>query len=179
MRGLRRAILWLTALAGAAAGFAHAQQVPEAAVKAAFLYRFATYVEWPESAFASEGPFVIGVVGADEVASELEKIVPGRTLQGRRVVAKRIGEGEGVRGLHMLFIGKAAPNPRALLRAAQAPGVLVVTEGERGLELGSAINMVVVEDRIAFEVSVEVAERNGLRVSARMLAVARRVIPRS
>ena len=179
MRTLRRAILWLTALAGAAVGFAHAQQASEAAVKAAFIYRFANYVEWPESAFPADASFTIGVAGADEVAAELEKIVPGRIVNGRRVVARRVGEGDAVRGLHVLFIGKGVSNPRALLRASQSPGLLVVTEGERGLELGSAINLVVVDDRVGFEVSVDAAERNGLRVSARMLAVARRVIPKS
>jgi len=179
MHALRRAVLWLTAIAGAAAGLAHAQQASEAAVKAAFIYRFANYIEWPEGAFAPDAPFAIGVAGADDVAAELEKIVVGRTVNGRRVVARRVGEGDPVRGLHALFIGKGVSNPRALLRASQTPGLLVVTEGERGLELGSAINLVVVEDRVAFEVSVDAAEKNGLRVSARMLAVARRVVPKS
>jgi hypothetical protein len=179
MRRLRLATLWLAALACAAAGLAHAQQASEAAVKAAFIYRFANYVEWPESAFAPDAPFTIGVAGADEVAAELEKIVPGRTVNGRRVVMRRIAEGESARGLHVLFIGKGVSNPRALLRSAQSPGLLVVTEGEHGLELGSAINLVVADDRVAFEVSLDAAERNGLRISARMLAVARRVAPRS
>jgi len=58
-------------------------------------------------------------------------------------------------------------------------GVLTVTEGERGLESGSAINFVVAEDRVGFEVSLEAAERSGHRISSRMLAVARRVVARS
>jgi hypothetical protein len=179
MRRLRLATLWLTALACAAGGFAHAQQASEAAVKAAFIFRFANYVEWPENVFPPDAPFTIGIAGADEVATEIEKIVPGRTVNGRRVVTRRIAEGESARGLHVLFVGKAVSNPRGLLRSAQSPGLLVVTEGEHGLELGSAINLVVVDDRVAFEVSMEAAERNGLRISARMLAVARRVVPKT
>jgi hypothetical protein len=54
-----------------------------------------------------------------------------------------------------------------------------VTETERGLELGSAINFVPLDERIAFDVSLPNAERAGLRISARMLAVARRVVPKA
>jgi hypothetical protein len=68
---------------------------------------------------------------------------------------------------------------RAIVRAAQQSGALVVTETERGLEAGSSINFVLVDDRIGFEVSLDAAERSGHRISSRMLAVARRVVPRS
>ena len=163
-----------------AACAAHAQGASEATVKAAFLYKFAGYVEWPLAAFAQpESPLVIGVMGADEVASELEKLVPGREVNARRVAVRRVREGEPLRGVHLLFVGRAEPSLPAVLRSAQQQGVLAVTDAERGLEAGSAINFVQVDDRIGFEVSLEAAERSGLRISSRMLAVARRVIPRS
>jgi hypothetical protein len=160
---------------------AQAQGAPsEATVKAAFLYKFAGYVEWPASAFPQpDAPLVIGVVGADEVAAELEKLLPGRQVNNRRVVARRVREGEPLRGIHLLFVGRGERDLRAALRAAQQQGVLAVSEAERGLELGSAINFVVVDDRVGFEVSLDSAERSGIRISSRMLAVARRVIPRS
>ena len=178
-RRLPRALLWACGLAAAACA-AHAQGAPEATVKAAFLYKFAGYVEWPANAFPqAESPLVIGVMGAEEVAAELEKIVPGRHVNNRRVVARRVRSGETLRGIHLLFIGRTDPNLRAALAAAQQQGVLSVTDAERGLESGGAISFVTVEDRVGFEVSLEVAERSGLRISSRMLAVARRVIPRS
>ena len=155
-----------------------AQQASEAAVKAVFLYKFAGYVEWPRAAFAAvDGPLVIGVQSSDEVAAELEKIVPGRLINERRVVVQRVREGDTLRGVHVLFVGRADPNPRQALRAAQQAGALGVTEIERGLEAGSAINFVVSEDRVGFEVNVEATERSGLRISSRMLQVARRVVP--
>jgi hypothetical protein len=170
---------WAALLLGAGL-HAHAQQAPEPTVKAAFLFKFAGYVEWPESAFpAPDSPFVIGVIGADDVAAELEKIVPGRTVNNHPVVVRRVKEGEPLKGIHVLFIGRNEPNQRALLRAAQSHGMLAVTESERGLELGSAINFVMSDERIGFEVSLASAERSGLRISSRMLAVARRVVPRS
>lgn len=167
-------------LLGLCAFPALAQLAGEPVVKAAFLYKFAGYVEWPVTAFASpDAPIVFAVIGADEVATELEKILPGRGIDGRRAVVRRLKEGEGVRGIQVLFVGRREANGRALVRAAQQQGVLTVTESERGLEAGSAINFVVAEERVGFEVSLEAAERTGHRISSRMLAVARRVVPRT
>jgi len=91
---------------------------------------------------------------------------------------RRLREGDSPRGVHILFAGHDA-GTRAMLKAAHAqPGTLVVSESERGLEMGAAINFVAYEDRVAFEVSLENAERTGIRISSRMLAVARRVVPR-
>lgn len=176
----RRRARLLGALALLAASLAHAQQATESTVKAAFLYKFAGYVEWPAAAFpAPDTPVVIGVAGSDEVATELERLVPARTVNGRAVQVRRVREGDAGRGMHILFIGRADGTARALLRAAQQHGALVVTDNERGLDQGAAVNFVPVDDRIGFEVSLEGAERSGLRISSRMLTVARRVVPRS
>ena len=159
---------------------AAAQQATEASVKAAFLYKFAGYIEWPANAFAvPDAPLVIGVTGSEEVAAELERLVPGRSVNNRPVVVRRLREGEPPKGAHILFVGRGEPNLRAVVRAAQQNAALVVTEGERGLEAGGSINFVLVDDRVGFEVSLEAAERGGHRISSRMLAVARRVIGRS
>lgn len=172
----------LIAMLGAAASHAQAQRVEatEASVKAAFLFKFAGYVDWPPNAFAApESPFAIGVVGNEDVASELARVVAGRQVGGHPVTVKRVRDGETLRGLQMVFVGRsAADRLSTLIRAAQLPALLVVTETERGLEAGSAINFVVAEDRVGFEISLDAAERNGLRISSRMLSVARRVLPR-
>jgi hypothetical protein len=175
-------LFFTLALLGAAMvphAFAQRVEATEATVKAAFLYKFAGYVDWPASAFsAPDAPFVFGVVGNDEVAAELAKVTAGRQVGGHPVVVKRVREGETLRGMHTVFVGRGASDRLAtLIRAAQRPALLVVTETERGLETGSAINFVVAEDRVGFEVSLDAAERNGLKISSRMLAVARRVLP--
>jgi hypothetical protein len=168
---------------GLAAGFVHAQraEAPEASVKAAFLFKFPGYVEWEPSDFATpEAPFVIAVMGADDVAADLERIVPGRLVAGHPVVVKRAKDGDLLRGAHMVFIGRGeGARLASLLRAAQSQGVLAVTDSPRGLELGSAINFLPAEDRVGFEVSLDSAEKSGHRISSRMLTVARRVIPRA
>ncbi len=154
-------------------------EASEASVKAAFLYKFANYIEWPPSAFAGPASaLVIGIVGADEIGAELERLVPGRAVNSHPVSVRRLGDGEPLRGIHLVFIGKDQGLAQ-LLRAAQQQSVLTVTDTDRGLEMGSAINFVPAGERIAFEVSLEAAEKSGHRISSRMLSVARRVLPRS
>src|SRR5262249_33841509 len=157
---------------------AWAVDVSEATVKAAFLYKFAAYVDWPDTPRegASVTPFVIGVMGNDEVYVELERIVAGRNIGGRPLAARQVKDSDGLKGLQMLFVGRADSGRIAsMARAAQSRSILLVTESDRGLEQGGLINFVVSESRVGFEVSLEAAERCGLRVSSRMLGVARRV----
>ena len=161
------------------AAHAHAQVASEAAVKAAFVHKFMGYVEWPPHLANPEAPIVIGTLGSDDVTQELERIVPSRPVGGRRLVVRKLSEGDTFKGLHVLFIGRGEPATRAILRQAREQGVLTVTETERGIEMGAAINFVSTDDRVGFEVSLDSAERSGVRISSRMLAVARRVVPKS
>ena len=171
---LLKAVARASAVLAFCAG-AHAQGISEPAVKAAYLYKFAGYVEWPTPS-RPDAPFVIGTLAADDVAGELARILPGRAISGRTAVVRTLREGQSLEGIHILFIGKRAADPAAAVRTAQRLGALTVTEG--GLEAGGVINFVVEENRVAFEVSLEAAERGGHRISSRMLAVARRVLPK-
>jgi YfiR/HmsC-like len=182
LSGLRRALL-LALVGVGASSWVHAQraEAPEASVKAAFLYKFAGYIDWPPAFLpAADEPFVIGVMGSEEVAAELARIVPGRSVEGHPVTMRRLRDGDSIRGVHLLFAGHLeSARLQAVLRAAREQGTLTVTETGKGLELGSAINFVVTADRVGFEVSLEAAEKSGHRISSRMLAVARRVVPRA
>jgi hypothetical protein len=181
-RRFARLCVFVALLGGALPMNASAQRVEatEATVKAAFLYKFAGYVDWPPSGFAApDTQFVFGVVNNEEVAAELARVTAGRQIGGHPVVVKRVREGEPLRGINVLFVGRSVSDRlSALMRAAQLPALLIVTETERGLEAGSAINFVIADDRVGFEVSVDAAEKNGLKISSRMLAVAKRVVQR-
>jgi len=157
------------------------RQAAEVRIKAAFLHKFTSFVEWPPKAFARpDSPFVIGVIGADALAAELEQIVAGRDVQGRAVVVRRVRRSEPLAGLHMLFVGQAEGARLAeTLSAARGHPVLTVTESEDALSHGSIINFVAVEDKVRFDVGLPQAERGNLRISARLLAVARKVISSS
>lgn len=170
---LMLAAVWPTADVNAAGG---AESI-ETRIKAAFLYKFAGFVEWPESAFAQpETPFTIAVVGADPVAVELKQAVAGRSVNGRPVAVKQLRPGESVAGVNILFLGSSVtPQLGPLLKAVQTLPVLTVTESEGALVEGSVINFVLVDQRVRFEISRESASRNKLRLSSRLLAVAQHV----
>ena len=150
----------------------------EVQIKAAFLYKFGDFVQWPAPMFArADAPFVIGVLGADELAAALEQLVVDRTVQGRPIVVRRLRRGEALAGLHVLFIGQAESARLAeTLAAARGHPMLIVTETENALAAGSMINFVAEESRVRFDVALPSAERGQLKISSRLLAVARRVI---
>jgi len=146
-------------------------------VKAAFLYKFAGYVEWPEASFTQpDTPVTIAVIGAEPLAAELVQAVTGRTVNDRPLTVKRLKAGESLAGVHVLFIGRSesARLPQ-LAQTAQPRSILTVTESEGALTQGSVINFIVTDRRVRFEVSLESAEKSGLRLSSRLLAVAQDV----
>lgn len=146
----------------------------ERKVKAAFLYKFLGYTEFPASAFADPAaPVVIGVVEADELAAELARIVAGRTVQARPIAVKQFKEHEAPAGVHLLFIGGTdGTRLRSVLKAAQPAPMLVVTEAEHGLRQGSVINFKIVDERVRFDISLEAADKNSVKLSSRLLTVA-------
>jgi hypothetical protein len=150
--------------------------VSESAIKAAFLYKFAGFVEWPPATFQGPAdPLMIGVLGNDAVASDLEQMVAGRGLDGRRLVARRLRDGESLAGLHVLMLGATRETRlRELARSVPGP-VLLVTEQDGGLSTGSVLNFETDEGKVRFSASITSAEARGLRLSARLLAVAQHV----
>ena len=178
---------WLRACAFSivvAAGFAGPRaaqadaQADEYRVKAAFLYKFGGYIEWPVQRFARpDSPLAIGVMGADALADELAQIVAGRSVSGRAVQVRKLRPGDPIAGLHILFIGRADDTRLPeVLAAAKGRALLTVTESDEALELGSMINFVVVDDKVRFDVALPPADSGNLRISSRLLAVARKVV---
>ena len=168
-------------LAPAVASADHGTPTPlERRVKAAFLYKFAGYVEWPGTAFHGvDDPLVIGVVDDEALAAELERLVLGRRSAGHPVLVRRIEDVEDPGNIHLLFVSRAGAHQTAdILRAIHLRPVLVVTETKGALEQGSMINFVLDEGRVRFEVNLDAVERNGLGLSSRLLTVARSVSAR-
>jgi hypothetical protein len=178
----RRMMVGLLALAAGLAGHipAHADgggTELERSVKAAFLYKFLMYTEFPASAFADPAaPLVIGVAGADDMARDLMRLVAGRTINRRPVVVRAVRENDSSDGLHLLFVGGSDAGRLArLARPGQAAPLLVVTEAENGLQYGSVINFRIVAERVRFDVSLDAADKNKIKLSSRLLTVANHV----
>jgi hypothetical protein len=169
-------LLVLAGMLPAAHGQAAGAAPRDSAVKAAFLYKFGSFVDWPPGAFQRpDDPLVIGVMADDAVADELEQLAAGRTVEGRPLKIRTFREQELPAGIHILFIGNLRPARLRDLVAALPGAVLVVTQQEGALRAGSVINFTQEGARVRFAVSLTAAEARGLRLSARLLAVAQSV----
>jgi uncharacterized protein DUF4154 len=159
---------------------AQSDQPGEYDVKAAFLFNFTKFVEWPENAFVdSNAPIVIGVIGEDPFGESLVRIVAGQKAQGRGIEIAKYRYGDNLRRCHVLFISASERQHRApILASLQEASVLTVSDIDGFAEAGGAIQFVVQENRVRFVVNLEVATQGKLRVSAKLLALAR-VINRS
>jgi hypothetical protein len=170
----------LSACSLVAAGVAFAQQAALTAsadtVKAAYLFKLPAYVDWPPQRFERlDSPLVVGVLAADDVADALAMLTDGRTSNGRPVVVRRLGIEDELAGLHVLFFGRdARERAEGIAVDAAAQNILTVADLQVGSE-DSVIDFVVVNGRVRFEVRMNAAERNGLRLHAGLLNVASRV----
>jgi len=146
-------------------------------VKAAFLYNFAKFVEWPTSAFDSEeAPFVFCIVGEDPFGGNLEATVKGRTASGRRIVVRRGPSVEALGRCHLVFIGATEDDQVAReLHEVSGQPVLTVGESTAFAKAGGMIRLFVEEKRIRFDINERAAREAGLRISSQLLKLARRV----
>ena len=144
------------------------------AVKAAFLYRFASYVEWP--ADAPSDPLIIGVVGADEIADQLDQLLPRMTVHGKPAQVRRVSGTDELDGVHILYVApQAMKRTRTLRSAALARPILLVTDVDDGLESGAVINFIEANRNVRFEISLLAADRARLKITSALLSVAARV----
>ena len=172
----------LAAMLGACAQACWAQAEPQAVehqVKAAFLYKFLGFVEWPPQSFErADSPLVIGVLGSDALADELMAMVADRTVRGHPLEARKIRRGDSLAELHVLFVGRTESAAlQGLLGTTKGRSLLTVTESDEALTHGSTINFVVVDNKVRFDVALGPAEQRNLKISSRLLGVARKVLP--
>lgn len=180
---LRRALLLLVVVAAGlgprAALAAETDIALERRVKAAFIYQFIPYVEWPPRALPlPDSPIVIAVVGPEGAVAELEEVVGKRNVQGRPVLIRRWRDSDTQGGPHIVFVTRTEERRLpAIARAAQSYGALVVSEHDGALEQGGMINFRLVDGRVRFDIALGPVERAGLRISSRLLTVAQSVRP--
>jgi len=151
----------------------------ERQVKAAFLYKFAGYVEWPANAFpAKDSPVTIGVYGDDALAHELSQLVEGRTSGGRRVTIVRIKSVDPLPDVRVLFVARSETEKLSdIAEAAHGRPVLIVAEDEYAIGNGAMINFVLANGRVRFDVDLLAVSHGSIALSSRLLAVAQQVLP--
>jgi hypothetical protein len=145
----------------------------EYSVKAAFLLNFTKFVDWPQTAFVDgEAPFHICIYGPDPFGRVLHDVVRGETAMGRRLVIRHISQPASPRTCQIVFIAGAS---RERIAEVAGPGVLTVGEGDRFVRDGGAIAFIVDKHRVRFDISQSAAETAGLKLSSKLLSVARSV----
>ena len=144
-------------------------------VKAAYLYNFAKFVEWPAKAFPSDkSPIVLCVFGKDPFSGELETTVLGKTMEGRAFETRHTNRVEELHVCQMVFVsdGEAKHIAEILAVVKDAP-VLLVGESPKFAEDGGEIGFVLQDGKVHFAVNVDAVERAHLRVSSKLLSLAK------
>jgi YfiR/HmsC-like len=159
---------------------AHAEQrtpTAEDDIKAAFLYNFTKFVEWPVA--GRPETFTICTVAEPAFDAAVDRIVAGESVDGHPIVRISPGTPDAARACQILFIARPE-NDRAerWIAAVRNAPVLVVGESRGPWDRGAQINFVVDDNRVKFDVNPEAAARAGLTISSKLLRVARTVTPR-
>ncbi len=157
---------------GIAAGAAQTPTASDVAVKAAFLYNFAKFAEWPTR--AANAPIGVCVVGDDGIAAALVGTMGGKHINGRALEIWRPQEGSVWRTCSVLFIAAAETRQSASgLGGIRTLPVLTVSDGKGFAQAGGIIELFVEGGRMRFAINVDAAERAGVHLSSRLLGLAK------
>jgi hypothetical protein len=154
-------------------------ETSEYPVKAAFIYNFVQFVEWPTSAFGGDAkaPLEIAIVGNDPFNGMLDRLVAGKIVNGHPVVVRHFATANDARQpCHVMFVSaqsqeQFAPTIQKLGRA----NMLTIGETDKFLDAGGIIRIYTDDNHIRFDVNRGSAERAGLHVSAKLLKLAKNV----
>jgi hypothetical protein len=174
-RILRFLLLLLLAIPAASTSLGQAAPSRENQVKAAFIYNFAQFVEWPDNAFLGNGaPFVIGVLADGPLHAELERTLKGKTAGGREFAVRFYARPSDVQRCHILFV-PASEQARVgeVLQRVSRQGTLTVGDFDGFTAASGVVRFMTEDNKLRFEVNVDAANDEGLRVSSKLLKLAR------
>ncbi len=170
---LAAALLWAPGLSRKAAAQDGSPPL-EYQVKAAFLFNFAKFIEWPPDAIGGpEEAFVVCVVDNDAFARALDLAVSGKTVNGHSLKVRRLRAGDDSAFCRMLYLGSTdTPRLANLFKRARTAAVLTVGDTPGFSRQGGIINFIVQDNRVHFEINPDAAFRAGLRISSKLLQLA-------
>jgi hypothetical protein len=145
----------------------------ERQIKIAFLYNFVKFVDWPTEVLPESGDTISFCVLSDDPVYEALETLEGKTVKGRRLTIRRVDAVKDVAACHVAFFGfteeKRLPQ---VMRGLEGSSVLTVGEIDRFAQSGGIINLVVVNNKVRFEINVDRAERARLKLGSQLLSVA-------
>jgi hypothetical protein len=146
--------------------------VNEYEVKAAFLYKFASFVEWPGDVHTL--PIVICVVGRDPFGDGLERAVSGKTVNGRPFTVRRLRGADPVQGCAILFVSASERGKlSAILGKLATEGILTVGDVPEFCGHGGMVNFDLASGKVELQVNLNSTEKAGLQLSSKLLSLAR------
>jgi hypothetical protein len=161
-------------LAGGVPAGSQTTPTSEYAVKAAFLYNFAKFVEWPADTFRGpREPVTFCIMGDDPFGPELDQTIAGKTVMGRRIVVRRLAGTARMDECRILFVSSSErPRIDQVLAAVADRAVLTVGEDETFVRAGGMIGFVLRENRVRFWIDRGAAARARLSISSQLLELA-------
>jgi hypothetical protein len=140
-------------------------------IKAAFIFNFAQFTEWPEGAFDDkEAPLVIGIFGSNPFGDVLEDTVRNEVVHGRRLVVERYTKLAEIKRCHILYIGQSEVDRVENIRdQLKGKPVLTVSDIENSGARGVVIELVTTQNRIRFRINLEAAKQANLTLSSKLL----------
>jgi hypothetical protein len=171
---LSLSLVWLL-LAG---GDGRAQESPptEYQIKAAFLFNFAKFVEWPPAAFLGRtSPIVIGILGENPFHGDLARMIRNKTVDDHPLEVKELHSLTEAANCHILFIS-TSENARLpeIIKGLKGTSVLTVGETDHFTENGGMINFVLKAAKVRFEINKDAATSAGLKISSKLMSLALR-----
>ena len=144
-------------------------------LKAVLLYNFAKFVEWPDGAFADGNtPLTIGILGEDPFGNIFEQAIKGKTVKSRKLKIKRFKQVRDVDTCHILFISSSEEKHLTeVLEFLKDSDFLTVGEMKQFAHSGGIINFIIEESKIRFEINIDAASRTQLKISSKLLKLAR------
>jgi hypothetical protein len=143
----------------------------EQQLKAAFLYNFTKFIEWPARSFPDESsPIIIGLLDRNPFGDELDQVVKGRLVNGRAIVVRIVHTAEDAHAAHLLFVPEGEEGRLAVVPAGAA--LVIIGESRDATARGGVITFIHEGDKLRFEINIARAEQRGLRVSAQLQKLA-------
>ncbi len=165
-------VAFLLICAGGIGTGAQAQSLGENDAKAAFVLKLVNFVQWPSEARGT-ADLVIGFIGADATSDALQRQTSGKSVDGRRVVVRRLGADGDLKACQVIFVGYSErKNIPSVLERVRGSSVLTVGESDGFDQHGGMVNLLLSDGRIRFEVNPHAAERAHLQISSRLLSLA-------
>jgi hypothetical protein len=158
------------------AAIGHAQDVTEPSLKAAFIYNFAKFTDWPEDILPAHATFSACVLGDSPISDALERAVKGRQVSGRGVSVSQVQAEGKLRSCHLLYVSGVSPAQlAAIVAAVRGAPVLTISDIDDFSKLGGIAQMFVESGRLRFDLNLEVAKSSRLQLSSKLLVLAAHV----